>query len=318
MKKKNKMGENSVYFLFIWLLSVHAEVTFGNTIIQPTRLLNNYVNSNADENNSLLEISHITSDSRLAANSNDFLPETFQDKKNSTYLSSQLDSQGSAILGSITPNENLSLPSLTNDKDNVSSGLLINQTKGLNLSTENPENLHLTPLNLWTAHENITNGNKSNLTENRSDYENVHDTYIGGVNVQNYSENKKTSGANKLLALFLGMAGVLISLLILVYCIYSRQHKEEMFSHQRLHGEGFEDPVLHLDTPVDHFDFFSFRDTDITPVQTPELKYLHNTEYKANKDSKFKAPNGTSSNENLRQIILLGSLNNTIEGKNFT
>lgn len=65
----------------------------------------------------------------------------------------------------------------------------------------------------------------------------------------------------KMLVLFFGIVGALVCLLILIYVIYSRTHKSEMFSHHRLYGEGFEDPVLHLDTPMDHYDFFSFSDT---------------------------------------------------------
>ncbi|KAJ1131636.1 hypothetical protein NDU88_009971 [Pleurodeles waltl] len=65
----------------------------------------------------------------------------------------------------------------------------------------------------------------------------------------------------KMLVLFFGIVGALVCLLILIYVIYSRTHKSEMFSHHRLYGEGFEDPVLHLDTPMDHYDFFSFSDS---------------------------------------------------------
>ncbi|XP_071969468.1 Golgi-associated olfactory signaling regulator [Engystomops pustulosus] len=110
-------------------------------------------------------------------------------------------------------------------------------------------------------------------------------------------------GGHKLLTMFLGMVGVLACLLILIYCIYIRQHKEEMFSHHRLYGKGFEDPVLHLDTPVDHLDFFSFRDTELTPAPTPQHK-CHKTETCDTKgDYKVDEPKGTSSNELLHQII---------------
>ncbi|KAM3923351.1 LOW QUALITY PROTEIN: Golgi-associated olfactory signaling regulator [Leptodactylus fuscus] len=124
-------------------------------------------------------------------------------------------------------------------------------------------------------------------------------------------EGKTYFGGHKLLAMFLGMAGVLACLLILIYCIYIRQHKEEMFSHHRLYGEGFEDPVLHLDTPVDHLDFFSFRDTELTPAPTPQHK-CHETESCDTKgDYKVEAPKGTSSNELLQQIIQMGSMKPT-------
>nr|XP_033816025.1 Golgi-associated olfactory signaling regulator isoform X3 [Geotrypetes seraphini] len=46
----------------------------------------------------------------------------------------------------------------------------------------------------------------------------------------------------KVLALFLGAAGVLVCLLLLIYCFYSRSHRKEMFSHRRLYEGGFEDP----------------------------------------------------------------------------
>ncbi|XP_073513897.1 uncharacterized protein [Phyllobates terribilis] len=122
-------------------------------------------------------------------------------------------------------------------------------------------------------------------------------------------EVKKTYfGGHKLLAMFLAMAGVLACLLILIYCIYIRQHKEEMFSHHRLYGEGFEDPVLHLDTPVDHLDFFSFRDTELTPAPTPQHK-CHKTEtYETNGDYKVDAPKGISTDDYLHQVIQMGSI----------
>ncbi|XP_063798965.1 Golgi-associated olfactory signaling regulator isoform X1 [Pseudophryne corroboree] len=119
---------------------------------------------------------------------------------------------------------------------------------------------------------------------------------------------KKFFGAHKLLALFLGMAGVLACLFILVYCIYIRQHKEDMFSHHRLYGEGFEDPVLHLDTPVDHLDFFSFRDTEFTPASTPQHQCQKLESYESNGDYRVDAPKGTSSNEHLQQIIQMGPI----------
>ncbi|XP_069804382.1 uncharacterized protein [Dendropsophus ebraccatus] len=115
-------------------------------------------------------------------------------------------------------------------------------------------------------------------------------------------------GSHKLLALFLGMAGVLAFLLILIYCIYIRQHKEEMFSHHKLYGEGFEDPVLHLDTPVDHLDFFSFRDTELTPAPTPQHKCYNPETYETKEDYKVEVPKGTSSNEHLHQILQMGSI----------
>ncbi|XP_053307733.1 Golgi-associated olfactory signaling regulator [Spea bombifrons] len=107
------------------------------------------------------------------------------------------------------------------------------------------------------------------------------------------------------------MAGVLGCLLILVYCIYNRQHKEDMFSHHRLYGEGFEDPVLHLDTPVDHFDFFAFRDTEITPTPTPQHKprSIININY----ENEFEAepPKDKPSDEHQKQAIQMDTLNNT-------
>ncbi|XP_018081856.1 uncharacterized protein LOC108696752 [Xenopus laevis] len=123
-------------------------------------------------------------------------------------------------------------------------------------------------------------------------------------------EARKDFGAYRLLALFLGMAGVLACLLILVYCIYNRQRKEEMFSHRRLYDEGFEDPVLHLDTPMDHYDFFSFKEFD---TMTPALKEQNTEEqknagYSSKGDYKVDVPKGTSSNEHLRQIFQLGPL----------
>ncbi|XP_018083672.1 Golgi-associated olfactory signaling regulator [Xenopus laevis] len=123
-------------------------------------------------------------------------------------------------------------------------------------------------------------------------------------------EARKDVGAHKLLAMFLGMAGVLACLLILIYCIYNRQHKEEMFSHRRLYGEGFEDPVLHLDTPMDHYDFFSFKDHDTTtPALTAQnMEDQKNPGYPSKGDYKVDVPKGTSSNEHLRQIFQLGPL----------
>ncbi|KAM8928005.1 Golgi-associated olfactory signaling regulator [Pelodytes ibericus] len=105
------------------------------------------------------------------------------------------------------------------------------------------------------------------------------------------------------------MAGVLATLLIVIYCIYIRQHKEDMFSHHRLYGEGFEDPVLHLDTPVDHFDFFSFRDTEFTPAPTPRHTAQNTVPHEPKLDYGVEAPKGTSSNEHPGQIIQMGSLN---------
>nr|XP_033816024.1 Golgi-associated olfactory signaling regulator isoform X2 [Geotrypetes seraphini] len=76
----------------------------------------------------------------------------------------------------------------------------------------------------------------------------------------------------KVLALFLGAAGVLVCLLLLIYCFYSRSHRKEMFSHRRLYEGGFEDPVLHLDTPMDHYDFFSLNDQDRRPAPASRLQ----------------------------------------------
>ncbi|XP_077313130.1 Golgi-associated olfactory signaling regulator isoform X2 [Lithobates pipiens] len=70
----------------------------------------------------------------------------------------------------------------------------------------------------------------------------VYHKYMTEDGQQKDSRIKKYLGAHKLLALFLGMAGVLACLLIIIYCVYIRQHKEDTFSHHRLYGEGFEDP----------------------------------------------------------------------------
>lgn len=137
----------------------------------------------------------------------------------------------------------------------------------------------------------------------------VYHKYMREDGQQKDSRMKKYLGAHKLLALFLGMAGVLACLLIIIYCVYIRQHKEDMFSHHRLYGEGFEDPVLHLDTPVDHLDFFSFRDTEITPYPTPQHK-CHKTETTESKGDYIIEPskNTSPTNDHLHQVIQMGTL----------
>ncbi|XP_075459322.1 Golgi-associated olfactory signaling regulator [Ascaphus truei] len=232
---------------------------------------------------------------------------------------------GSSGSLSATPN----MPSLISDANNTTHGWNANSTDWLD-SSENLGTSTFSSLPGWTTPENITNVNKDNLIndkiwkptklENTSAGDDIaHETRVGEKDHQKDFENKNNFGAaNKLLALFLGMAGVLACLFILVYCIYSRQHKEDMFSHHRLYGEGFEDPVLHLDTPVDHYDFFSFRDTDMTPAQTPRHKCKNTVAYELKSDCSIEVPQGTSSNEYLRQVIQMGSLNSTSIGKNVT
>ncbi|KAE8593843.1 hypothetical protein XENTR_v10019344, partial [Xenopus tropicalis] len=144
---------------------------------------------------------------------------------------------------------------------------------------------------------------------NHGKLENASTDYFTQHGEEDY-EARKDFGAHRLLAMFLGMAGVLACLLILIYCIYNRQHKEEMFSHRRLYGEGFEDPVLHLDTPMDHYDFFSFKESDtttpaLTGQNTDEQK---NPSYTDKGDYRVDVPKGTSSNEHLRQMFHMGPL----------
>ncbi|KAM4652449.1 Golgi-associated olfactory signaling regulator [Discoglossus pictus] len=285
-----KMGSNLLcHALFLWLLSCQMMQTMAESNLQ----LYNTTDTNVTRSISAPNASFLES-SEGNTNSN--------------------GTQNSSILNGPS--------SLSPKPEQTATNLNNSPTIG------NDEVSKLSSLPDWTPPENFTNFNKSDLIkdkmekhsnfENRSSAHYFHDAYQGEEDVQTYSVNKKSSGANKLLALFLGMAGVLVCLLILVYCIYSRQHKEDMFSHHRLHGEGFEDPVLHLDTPVDHFDFFSFRDTDLTPAQTPQLKYIHMSDSKPPKEAKAEVPKGTSSNEHLKQVINLGILIDTPINKNFT
>ncbi|XP_068099021.1 Golgi-associated olfactory signaling regulator [Hyperolius riggenbachi] len=136
----------------------------------------------------------------------------------------------------------------------------------------------------------------------------VYHTYIGEAGLQKSSGLRKYLTAHKILALFLGMAGVLACLLVIIYCIYIRQDKEDMFSHHRLYGEGFEDPVLHLDTPVDHLDFFSFRETEITPYPTPQHKCLKAETAECKRNYMVEDPKTVVTDDHIHQAVQMGTL----------
>uniref|UniRef100_A0A8C5QT95 Uncharacterized protein n=1 Tax=Leptobrachium leishanense TaxID=445787 RepID=A0A8C5QT95_9ANUR len=215
---------------------------------------------------------------------------------------------------------NPSIPELPNNETNITGDHTVNGMKGVNLTSENNRTLLASSVPYWSSFENGSDTNTTsnstliktgtfNTFENDSADDAVHYKIFGEEDDQKDFKIRKKFASHKLLALFLGMAGVLAGLLILIYCIYTRQHKEDMFSHHRLYGEGFEDPVLHLDTPVDHFDFFSFKDTEMTPAATPHHKPHDPVINEPKGEDKFNVPKGTSSNEQTQQSFQMGSLN---------
>ncbi|XP_063798966.1 Golgi-associated olfactory signaling regulator isoform X2 [Pseudophryne corroboree] len=288
----------SYYMSLICFLSFYTKLTMASGILQPLMAL---INSNANKvstlggsNSSLAAYDHYSANEIQVADENS---------------STQNDTEGL-----LPQRPDMFQSGIFNHEPNTThyGFTTTSASRKELLDSVNVSNFTFLP-NL-TSSENLTNADMDNSTQftmwnHLTDFTHylVHHKYIGDKE-QKGSGMKKFFGAHKLLALFLGMAGVLACLFILVYCIYIRQHKEDMFSHHRLYGEGFEDPVLHLDTPVDHLDFFSFRDTEFTPASTPQHQCQKLESYESNGDYRVDAPKGTSSNEHLQQIIQMGPI----------
>ncbi|XP_072282071.1 Golgi-associated olfactory signaling regulator [Pyxicephalus adspersus] len=198
---------------------------------------------------------------------------------------------------------------------NITQVTSANQTIEANISNDDEKVANVTSVSNLTSSGNLANIDMDNGTHyiiwkhfiNFTNFV-VYHKYIGEHDQQKDSRIRRYLGAHKLLALFLGMAGVLACLLVIIYCIYIRQHKEDMFSHHRLYGEGFEDPVLHLDTPVDHLDFFSFRDTEITPYPTPQHKCQKTETTESKEDYIVDVSKDTLHNDNVNQVIQMGTM----------
>ncbi|XP_078507094.1 Golgi-associated olfactory signaling regulator isoform X2 [Lissotriton helveticus] len=134
-------------------------------------------------------------------------------------------------------------------------------------SSEFWNNITMTPPNMTEGSSEDTYEHRTKTVEMKTSTIHYQTIYSHKNGVRKKAELKgpflkeQPRVTGKMLVLFFGIVGALVCLLILIYVIYSRTNKSEMFSHHRLYGEGFEDPVLHLDTPMDYYDFFSFSDT---------------------------------------------------------
>ncbi|XP_069597487.1 Golgi-associated olfactory signaling regulator [Ranitomeya imitator] len=281
MKNKDTMGSKWTHFIScLYFLVCYTVRSFTSSILPPSGL-------------------------SIASTANDAIA---IDRTNSSL---ELD-HGATKIGHLIANESTTADVLLH-QSNISPDSKVNGNPSKDLLDEDEYVYTFTNI---TATSNLTTLNLPNSTHYKIwhhllNFPNnvICHFYQGDGYIKKDPEVKKTYfGGYKLLAMFLAMAGVLACLLILIYCIYIRQHKEEMFSHHRLYGEGFEDPVLHLDTPVDHLDFFSFRDTELTPAPTPQHK-CHKTEtYETNGDYRVEAPKGISTNDYLHQMIHMGSI----------
>ncbi|XP_056399390.1 Golgi-associated olfactory signaling regulator [Hyla sarda] len=279
IKNRRIMGYKWTYcILYVFFLSCYTNLCFTSGILPPTGLYTSNDTSELDNSNSSLELHHVNQ------------------QQNGTTQTSHLIHNGSTTEDALPQRSNISDLGLKDNDANASPNSNESGKPSVDLLDENEYPS--------TLSNRTSAGNRT--TVKYQGYFFCH--FFQSDDVQKDPTVKTYFGGHKLLAMFLGMAGVLVCLLILIYCIYIRQHKEEMFSHHRLFGEGFEDPVLHLDTPVDHLDFFSFRDTELTPAPTPQLKCYKTETYETKGDDKVEAPRGTSSNEHLHHIIQMGSI----------
>ncbi|XP_063293281.1 Golgi-associated olfactory signaling regulator [Pelobates fuscus] len=312
MKEGSKLCRMRVHHVFIlYMLGCNTKVTFAALTSQPIKMngMEN-VSKNGEDTNAV----------------HSELVKGYSDLRNVSAGDVQMSSNSTTLSGHLIVNEtlhfalcNTSCPDSISDGNHITERPRANITSRINVSGENIGPWIASSHHDWSSLENMTDVNASSSTLNKegisnqlshnSTYHALYYTFFGEDSEPTEFNFRKTIASHKLLAMFLGMAVVLAALLVLVYCIYSRQHKEDMFSHHRLYGEGFEDPVLHLDTPVDHFDFFSFKDTEITPTPTPLHKPQNYVINEPKQDNTFDVPKETHSNENSHQNFQMSSLN---------
>ncbi|XP_043915675.1 uncharacterized protein LOC122791794 [Protopterus annectens] len=79
--------------------------------------------------------------------------------------------------------------------------------------------------------------------------------YVSGLTKRTESPTTlQGSVASRAMAVFLAIAIALVAFLALIYFIYARSQRKDLFSHHRLYDNGYDEPVHYLDGPMDFYD----------------------------------------------------------------